>query len=136
MSINHLYLVALPAVLACAPVSSTSGASGAPSASRRSTLLTAEEIRTANDDRGSAYDAISHLRPNWMTRGTKSFDPPSTELPIVFVGGNRYGEIETLRNLSADQISEIRFYSAAEAGGRFGMQGGLSGVIEVSLKKR
>jgi hypothetical protein len=136
MSTSHLYLIAVPAILACAPAGSTYGTSGALPAPRRSTFLTAEEIRTANVDRGSAYDAISRLRPNWMTRGTKSFDPPSTELPIVFVGGNRYGEIETLRNLSADQIAEIRFYSPAEAGGKFGMQGGLSGVIEVSLKKR
>jgi hypothetical protein len=136
MSTSHLYLIAVPAILACAPAGNTSRTSGAPPAPSRSTLLTAEEISTANVDRGSAYDAISRLRPNWMTRGTKSFDPPRTEFPIVFLGGNRYGEIETLRNLSADQIAEIRFYSPAEAGGRFGMQGGLSGVIEVSLKKR
>jgi hypothetical protein len=135
MSTNHLYLIAVPAILACAPASSTSGTSGAPTASR-SSLLRADEIRASNADRETAYDAISRLRPNWLTRGTKSFDPPRTELPVVFLAGNRYGEIETLRNLSADQIAEIRFYSPAEAGGRFGMQGGLSGVIEISLKKR
>ena len=136
MSTNHLYLMAVPVILACAPASATSGSSGTPPAPRRSTLLAAEEIRTSNLDRGTAYDAISRLRPNWLTRGTKSFDPPSTELPVVFVDGHRYGEFEALGNLAADQIAEIRFYSAAEAGGRYGMQGGLSGVIEVSMKKR
>ena len=135
MATHHLYLMAVPVILACAPATGTPGTSAAPTASK-SSVLPAEEIRAANADRGTAYDAISRLRPNWLTRTTKSFDPPSDELPVVFVGGQRYGEIDTLHNLAADQIAQMRFYSAAEAGGRFGMQGGLSGVIEVSLKKR
>jgi hypothetical protein len=98
-------------------------------------VLTAEEMRAANVDVGTAYDAISRLRPNWLTRGTTSFDPPTTERPIVFVEGRRYGELDSLHSLDARLIAELRFYSAAEAGGRFGMQGGLSGVIEVTMKK-
>jgi hypothetical protein len=97
-------------------------------------VLTAEEMRAANVDGGSAYEAISRLRPSWLAHGTKSFDPPSTDLPIVFVDGQRYGDLDSLRNLDASHIADIRFYSPAEAG-RFGLQGGLSGVIEVTLKK-
>jgi hypothetical protein len=136
MSIKHLYLIAVPAILACAPASGTSGSSGAPPASRSSTLLAAEEIRAVNADRGTAHDAISRLRPNWLTRGTTSFDPPSTEFPVVFLDGRLYGELETLRSIDASQIADVRYYSPAEAGGRFGLQGGLSGVIEVRTKKR
>jgi hypothetical protein len=98
-------------------------------------VLAAEEMRAANVDVGTAYDAISRLRPSWLTHATTSFDPPATERPLVFVDGHRYGELDSLRNLDASHIAEIRFYSAAEAGGRFGMQGGLSGVIEVTMKK-
>jgi hypothetical protein len=134
MSVKTFCLIAVPAILACAPAPGTSGTSGAP-ASRRTTLL-AEEIVAANSDRGTVYDAIARLRPSWLTHSTTSYDPPRTEFPVVFIEGRRYGELESLRNVNADQIADVRFYSAAEAGGRFGMQGGLSGVIELSMKKK
>ena len=133
MSVKHLYLIALPAILACAPAPGTSGTSASPSP-RSTTVLTAGEMQAANVDVGTAYDAISRRRPSWLTHGTTSFDPPATERPMVFVDGQRYGELDSLRNLDARQIAEIQFYSAAEAG-RFGMQAGLSGVIEVRMKK-
>ena len=133
MSTRHLYLIAVPAILACAPAA---GTSGAPPAPRKSAYLGAEEMRNANVDRGTLYDAIKRLRPNWLTRETKSFDPPSNEAPLVFVDGQQFGDLASLRTVDADSIAEIRFYSAAEAGGTFGLQGGLSGVIAVSRKKR
>lgn len=136
MSTRHLYLIAVPAILACAPASGTSGSSGAPPAPRKSAYLGAEEMRNANVDRGTLYDAIKRLRPNWLTRETKSFDPPSNEAPVVFIDGQQFGDLASLRTVDADSIAEIRFYSAAEAGGTFGLQGGLSGVIAVSRKKR
>jgi hypothetical protein len=133
MSVKQLYLIALPIIVACAPAPGTSGAAGSPTA-RRSSSLAAAEMQANNVDVGTAYDAISRLRPNWLTYGTRSFDPPTTERPIVFVDGARYGELDSLRSLDARHIAEIRFYSPAEAG-RFGLQGGLSGVIEVTMKK-
>lgn len=135
MSANHLYLLVVPAILACASASATSGASGGP-APRSSSLLVADEIRTANLDRGSAYDAIARLRTNWLTRTTRSFDPPSDEGPVVFVDGQRLGDLASLHTVDADRIDQVRFYSAAEAGGLFGLQGGMSGVIAVTTKKR
>jgi hypothetical protein len=134
MSVKHLYLIAVPMIVACAPTPGTSGTSGSPTP-RSTTVLAAQEMQAVNLDVGTAYDAISRLRPNWLTRGTTSYDPPTTERPIVFVDGRRYGELDSLRSLDASHIAEIRFYTAAEAGGRFGMQGGLSGVIEVTMKK-
>jgi hypothetical protein len=132
MSINRLYLIAVPAILACAPASSPSG-TAAPR--RTTTVLAAEEIRAVNADVGTVWDAIARLRPTWLTRTTTSFDPPSTEFPVVFVDGRRHGELESLRTIAASQIDDVRFYSPAEAG-KFGLQGGLSGVIEVSMKKK
>jgi hypothetical protein len=99
-------------------------------------LLYAEEIRAANLDVESVHEAISRLRPNWLTRGTTSFDPPQTEFAVVFVDGVRYGELESLRNLAADHVAAVRYYGPAEATPRFGLQSGLAGVIEVSMKKK
>jgi hypothetical protein len=127
---KHLYLIAVAVTLACAPAAVTSGGS----APRRSTFLTAAEMRDANVEMGSAFDAISRLRPNWLTRVTESNNPPRREFARVFVDGRFYGELESLRNFDAIQIADVRFYSAAEAG-KFGLEGGLSGVIEITTKK-
>ena len=94
----------------------------------------AEEIRDANLETGTAYEAIARLRPNWLTRGTESNGPLTTELARVFVDGRPYGELESLRDFNASQIAHVRYYSVAEAG-KFGLEGGLSGVIEIATKK-
>ena len=135
MKVKHLYLIAAFPILACGPASGSSN-SGMPTPRRSTSLLAPDEILAANLDRGTLYDAISRLRPNWLGRGTTSYDPPTTELAIVFVDGRRLGELESLRSIDANQIENARYYSAAEAGPRFGLQGGLSGVIEVTMKKK
>lgn len=134
MTVQQLCLITALAVPGCASAGSNSGADTEPR--RSSTTLTAEEIAAANADHGTVYDAISRLRSNWLTHSTRAYDSPTETFAAVFVDGRRYGEIESLRNIDANQIADIRYYSAAEAGGKYGMQGGLTGVIEVSLKKR
>ena len=129
---KDLYLIAVAVTLACAPA--PGGTSGGP-APRRSSVLTAEEILAAGGDGGTVYDAITRFRPSWLAHRTESYDPPSTDLPVAFVDGQRYGTPESLRNVSANQIADVRFYSPAEAS-KFGLQGGLSGVIEVTMKKK
>jgi hypothetical protein len=131
MALKHLYLIAVAAALACAPGPGTSGAP----APRASVYLAAAEIRDANVEIGSAYDAIARLRPNWLTHVTETFgNPPTREFARVFVDGRLYGELESLRSFEASQIAGARYYSAAESG-KFGLQGGLSGVIEITTKK-
>jgi len=134
MSVKHLCLIAVAAILGCAPATGTSGTSGTPPVPRRGTLLTAEEILAAHADVATAYDAISRLRPNWLAARGATFDPPSSEFPVVFVNGRLYGELNSLRNIDASHVADVRYYSSAEAGSIFGLQGGLSGVIEVRMK--
>ena len=130
MASRQLCMIAVAVSLACAPAAVTPGGS----APRRSTFLTAVEIRDANLDMGSAFDVISRLRPNWLTHVTESNNPPRREFARVFVDGRFYGELESLRNIDASQIADVRFYSAAESA-RFGLEGGLSGVIEINIKR-
>jgi hypothetical protein len=132
MTLKHLYMIAVASTLACAPAPGSS-TPGAP-APRSSTVLAAQEIRDANLDIGTAYDAIARLRPSWLTRGTESYNPPRTEFARVFLNGRLYGELELLRSFDADRIAELRYYSVAEAG-KFGLEGGLAGVIEITTKK-
>jgi hypothetical protein len=135
MSIKHRCLILAAAVLACAPASGTS--TQGPATPRKANLLTVAEIVATGADVGNAYDAIARLRPNWLaSRGAVSFNTPGTDLPVVFVDGQKYGELNSLLNIPAYQVAEIRYHTSAESGGVFGLQGGSAGVIEIKMRVR
>ena len=127
MSIRHLYLIALAAVLGCAAAGS--GSSGA---RREPNLITEQEIAGARVS--NAYDAVERLRPLFLrSRGKTSITTPGTQYATVYVDGVRYGDLSSLRNIQVNHVLEIRYYNGAEAGSRFGLQN-TAGVIEVKTK--
>ena len=131
MSARLTYLLAAAVAIGCA----STGAN--PSVSRQSaTVLTAEEMQHAHADATSAYDAIARLRPNWLAaKGvTSGYYNADTQYATVFLDGQAYGGITTLRNIQAYNVGIIRYYDVTQAGGRFGIKGGSSGVIEVLSK--
>jgi hypothetical protein len=135
MSVKHLYLISVGVIIGCAAAKGPSGASG--TALHRGSLLTAEEIALAHADVTSAYDAISRLRPNWLApHGLTSSvsNGAGTEFATVFVDGQQYGDLNSLRNIPAYHVGDIRYYDVTEGGARFGIRGGASGVIEVTIK--
>jgi hypothetical protein len=136
MSVKHLYLIATAATLACAPAGGTSGTPGTPAVPRNANQLTAGELAAANADVGNLHEALGRLRPNWLAaHGATSFQTPGTEFAIVFIDGQKYGELASLRNIPASDVAEIRYYNVTEAGAKFGMRGGTGGVIEVRFKQ-
>lgn len=135
MSVQHLYLFAMSAVLGCS--SATSGNQATLGLPRKANLLTAEEIADAHADVNTAYDAVARLRPNWLTpHGVTSGvnNGAGTEYALVFVDGLAYGDLNSLRGIPAYHVGNIRYYDITQAGARFGIQGGSSGVIEVTMK--
>lgn len=133
MSVKHLYIMAVAAIIACA--SGTSGPMRTPVVPRRANILAAAEILVAHADALTAYDALARLRPNWLTvHGVSSFDPSANDLAIVFVDGQLYGGLNSLHNIPADQVAYFRYYNITEAGATFGLRGGTGGVIEVRTK--
>ncbi len=133
MSVKYLYLAAVAAIIGCA---SASGTSPNPAAPRRGNLLTSDELAAAHADIETAYDAIVRLRPNWLAaHGVTSAvaGGAGTEHATVFVDGQAYGDINSLRLIPAYHVREIRYYDITEAGARFGIKGGSSGVIEVTM---
>ena len=114
------------AVSACGlPAAGT--ASGA-----RGDVITSEQMVAVNAQ--TAYDAVQKLRPNWFsTRGPSAITNAEPDVASVFLGGNQIGDIEALRNLRPENIAELRYYEASEAGARFGM-GHSRGVIDVIMK--
>lgn len=99
----------------------------APSGER---VLVEEEILSSRA--GNMYDVIRVRRPAWLRRsGTRptSLTGPAAEI-VVYLDGQRFGQIESLVRLSATSVRWAEFLTASEAQARFG-QGNLGGVIHI-----
>jgi hypothetical protein len=121
-------MVALAFTLACA---STGGAGGsAPPPDRN--LLTDDEIATISV--ASAYEAVERLRPLFLkTRGRSTINAGGSEYASVFVNGQFYGDLPSLRNIVANEVREIRYFNGPDAVTKYGMRYG-SGAIDVRIK--
>ena len=120
-----LLLMVLP-ILAC------SRASNRPSAGDRDTI-TEEEIATSSAV--NAYEAVQRLRGNFLSnRGKTTILGKSSSMPTVYLDGVRYGDIQSLRNISASQVQAIRLYRAFDAQQKYGNDV-MGGVIEVTTKQ-
>lgn len=131
MSSRYFYLLTTAAVFGCASTGTNPGI-----ARQSSTVLTAEEITQAHADATTIYDAIARLRPNWLApKGpTSGYYNAGTNYPTVFLDGQQYGDVNTLKNISAYNVGSLHYYDVTQAGARFGIKGGASGVIEVMSK--
>ena|SRR5687767_10632472 len=134
MSVRFFHLIAVAALIGCA---TSAGRSGPTSVISKANFLGAEEISNAYADARSAYDAIARLRPNWLAaRGVTSLldGGAGTDYAIVFVDGQRYGDLQSLRQIQAYQVGSAQYYDVTQAGASFGIRGGASGVIEIKMK--
>ena len=134
MTGQHIYWVALAAIVGCA--AGSAGTSGTSAPRSGGNVLAAEQIATFNAEGKTAYDMVVRLRPTWLrARGVQSRTGPSdsTEYALVVVDGNPAGRTGSLRDIQAYQVSDMRYYDIGEAPGKFGERGS-SGVIEVRLK--
>jgi hypothetical protein len=124
-------IVAAAAAFACA----SGGAGGTSGGARRdSNVITADEIAASHET--NAFDAISRLRPLFLRshgRSTLSAGTNASDYATVFLDGQSYGDLSTLKNLVTPQIRQIRFYNGPDAVTKFGMQYG-SGVIAIDTR--
>jgi hypothetical protein len=112
------------AVLACAPPPS-SFPGGMPNAN----VITREDIEAVSVS--NAYDAIARLRPQFLnSHGKTTIYGSDTGYPQVYLNHQRYGDLQSLRTLDVNGITEIHYYNGTEATTRFG-SGNVSGAIEV-----
>jgi hypothetical protein len=109
---------------------------GAKSAARaNSNVITSEEIAAGAG--ATAFEVIQRLRPSYLhTRGAVRGAPTanSNNLEpvdiVVYVGDNRVGGSEQLRQISVTEIREIRYFTASEATTKWGT-GHSAGAIQV-----
>jgi hypothetical protein len=99
-----------------------------------SQLITEQEIEASGAP--TAYEAIQRLRPNFLSyRGETSLDRNKSQpYPTVYVDGQEYGPLTSLRNIPASQVATIRLYRSWEATTKFGT-GNMGGVIAITTRQ-
>jgi len=112
-------------------------ASAARKESRQQDVITESEITSRATDATNALQVVQKLRPQMLrSRGLVSPNDVTGEasMPRVYVDNVSFGNIESLANLNATQIKEIRFLNARDATTQYGT-GHVGGVILVLTKK-
>jgi hypothetical protein len=105
-------------VSACSSAGTTAGHG---SSFDKRNIITFEEIKAAKTPGSSAWDLIAQVRPTFLrTRGTKSLRDLTQVRAVVYLDGIRYGNLESLRSLNAEDIREIEFMDSGDATTRFG----------------
>jgi hypothetical protein len=121
------FVLTLAAALACA----SSGTAGT-TVRREPNLITEQEIAASNES--NLFDVVNRLRPMFLkTRGRSTINAGGSEYASVFLDGQYYGELGSLRNIVASQIHEIRYLNGPDAVSKYGMRYG-SGAVDVRSK--
>lgn len=126
--------LASAAAIALASACASSSSSGASSGPRPGpNLITADEISRVNVI--NAFEAVQKLRPAMLRqRQVASANAQSNGELVVYVDNNRFGDVESLRQITASSIAALRYYSASEAQTKWG-SGHPGGAIEVVTKR-
>lgn len=97
-------------------------------------LITESEVDESHAT--NAFEVIQKVRANFLhDRGETSLNKSrSTPYPTVYVDGQEFGAIASLRTIPASQISTIRLYRAWEAAALFGTSSG-GGVIAITTRR-
>jgi hypothetical protein len=99
-------------------------------------VITREEIQASAMKTRDLYTAIRSLRPHFLAGDRR---PPSmtraVTAPVLYIDGNRGGDLDGLRSMMANDVEEIRYLSPSAAVMQFG-QGHDGGAILVKLFKR
>lgn len=121
------FLVAA-AVMACASAGpGTTSVSGGDA-----NIITAAQISASQQT--NAYDVVSKLRPNFLkSRGRTTIYGQGSDYASVFLDGQSFGDLGSLRNIASSQIRSIKFIRGTDAATVYGMQYG-AGVIDVRTK--
>jgi hypothetical protein len=115
-------------LLACSPPSTQSRRGSDPQ------IITEEEVEASRG--ATAYEVIQKLRANFLSyRGETSFDKRKSQpYPMVYVDGQEFGPLSSLRSIPAAQVSVIRLYRSWEATTKFGT-GNMGGVIAITTRR-
>src|SRR6476619_5247220 len=99
-----LAMLAAAGVMACATAGPGTTSVGAGDAN----IITAAQISASQQT--NAYDIVSKLRPNFLkSRGRTTVYGQGSDYAAVFLDGQSFGDLGSLRNIASSQIRSIKF---------------------------
>lgn len=127
---------ALAVTLGCTSNPAPGGDPGATStATRRTDIITADELADPSVSTGDALEAVRRLRPSFLvSRGASSMKNTTAGSVHVSIDGAPLLTVDNLSRLRPAQIAEIRYLNATDAAQRYGTGAGSGGVILVRSK--
>jgi hypothetical protein len=129
-------LALLLVAVGCATGAPADGSSSTPLSSNRA-VITESEIPTTGTE--TAFDLIRRIRPEYLRlKPSQTYNGNSSGVaapPTVILNGQRFGNPDDLKTISASTLSTVRYYSIEEGKRKFGMQYG-GGVIEITYRVR
>lgn len=97
-------------------------------------VIAEDELREASGQ--TLFDVVRALRPAWLrSRGPTTLLRQNEGALVVYVDGVRFGDMDSLRQLTPRSVRSARFYHPTDAQARFG-PGHLQGAIEVTTLAR
>jgi hypothetical protein len=105
-----------------------SSGTGERTTSRSSTTISAEEMQQAAIG-SDAWRVIERLRPGWLRQRA------GVGSAMVFLNGQRYGDLDSLRTIPAGDLDTARLLSAADATTLYGT-GFPAGIIDLRTRRR
>ena len=130
-----MYRIALAAMVIATAAGCGSGrASTEPYPSRNRTILFPDEISQYGTGGRSAYDLIRQLRPEYLrSRGMTSLRATVPSTATVYLDGVKYGDLNSLKLISADQLTRVEYLNGSEATTRYGTDH-VGGAILITTK--
>lgn len=98
-------------------------------------VITAQELADARIAGGTVLEAIQKLRPRFLNSGTPAYRRRDNGL-TASIDGAAPVAVSELGSMSADDVTEIRYLSVAEAGFRFGVAARGGPVLLVTARVR
>lgn len=132
----RLCVVALTvAAIGCANRSSTPSTRQPSAATGNTDVITAQALADPSVASGDALEAVRRLRPRFlMARGAVSVRSTAAGTVHVSIDGGPLMNVDYLKRIRANEISEMRYLTAPVAAQRFGISAGSGGVILVKSK--
>ena len=140
LRLRHVTCVILTLAAACATGGATASDDGmtpspAAARSRNSEIITAAELEDPALGDIDALAAVQRLRPSFLrNRGPVSGQNTAAGLTQISLDGAGLQSIGALRNVRANEVAEMRYFSASDAAQRFGTNAASGAVILVKRK--
>src|SRR3954468_16575694 len=102
-------------MLGCASAGSHARADGG-----SGNTLTSEQLTATNAEK--VFDAITKLRPSWLTtRGPTSVTDATPTGVSIFMGGTFLGKADYLQQVRVADVAQAKYWEPGSASARFGM---------------